>query len=277
MKTMRKTSSILILIGLTCCNLSNNKSVKTLSADTVKVQIDSEYLPRTGELYKKTSQLINEERQQDKDDNINLVRTLDLALKIANDNKGKDNFNILSDTMSIYYGNIFSSKIKHLIIKRSFQYSVNADIYKLSNNNFEKVCSKDMAPMAYIGDTVQDVNGDGRLDYLFHWYPMSGCCLRDIYDIYLQKTNGEFTTEIEFINPNFSAKEKTIRGLRYGWSAPLYKYKWNGYKVDTIEYIYFPDSTNGNHFIRRKQEDENEKGEIIKQLPDEYKQINCCS
>lgn len=64
-----------------------------------------------------------------------------------------------------------------------------------------------------------------------------------------------------------------IRGLRYGYSAPLYKYKWNGAKVDTIEYIYFPDSLNGNHFIRRKHEDLNEKGEILKRLPEEYKKI----
>ena len=200
-----------------------------------------------------------------------MVRTLELALKIVNKQKDKDNFILESDSLNIRYGYIFSLSVKHLIVNRTFQYGINADIYKLQDNRFVKVCSKDMAPLAYIGDTIQDVNGDNRVDYLFHWYPLSGCCLRDIYDVYLQKPNGDFAEEVEFINPNFSAKQKTIIGLRYGYEAPLYKYTWNGYKIDTIEYIYFPYSEKGNHFIRRKHEDENEKGEIIKHLPEEYK------
>lgn len=272
--TTLQTLTILLLFGMTACNSVDNKSAHTSTIDTAEVNhIDTNHLPKTGELYKKTPQQIEEERMQDIADSINMVRTLEFALKIADKQKTKDNYILQSDSLNIRYGYIFSPSIKHLIVNRTFQYGVNADIYKLQDNNFVKVCSKDMAPLAYIGDTIQDVNGDGRVDYLFHWYPMSGCCLRDIYDVYLQKPNGDFADEQEFINPNFSAKEKIIRGLCYGYGAPLYKYKWNGYKVDTIEYIYFPDSKNGNHFIRRKHEDETEKGEIIKQLPDEYKKI----
>jgi hypothetical protein len=272
--TTLQTLTIFLLIGLAACNSNDKKASNTSSIDsTITIQSDTGHLPRTGELYKKTPQQIEEERLHDMADSTNMVGTLELALKIANKQMGKENFTLESDTLNIRYGHIFSTSFKHLIISRTFQYGINSDIYKLQDNNFVKVCSKDMAPLAYIGDTIQDVNGDGRVDYLFHWYPMSGCCLREIFDVYLQKPNGDFAEEVEFINPSFSAKEKTIRGLCYGYGAPLYKYKWNGYKVDTIEYIYFPDSTNGNRFIKRKHEDETEKGVIIKQLPDEYKKI----
>lgn len=273
--TTLQSLTIFLLIGLTACNSADKNSSRVSSIDSTEtIQSDTEHLPKTGELYKKTPQQIEEERKQVFADSINMIRTLELALKIANQKKVKEKFSLESDTLNIRYGHLFSSSVKHLIVSRMFQYGINTDIYKLHyDKKFVKVCSKDMAPLAYIGDTIQDVNGDGRVDFLFHWYPMSGCCLRDIFDVYLQKPNGDFADEVEFINPSFSAKEKTIRGLCYGYGAPLYKYKWNGYKIDTIEYIYFPDSTNGNRFIRRKHEDETEKGEIIKELPDEYRKI----
>jgi hypothetical protein len=117
------------------------------------------------------------------------------------------------------------------------------------------------------------------LDYIVHYYPQSGCCLRDCYDVFLQHANGEFLDEIRFINPTFSVKEKIIRGLQYGYSAPLYKYQWNGFNLDTIEYIFFPDSTNGYHYIKSRhylfsrEKDKDKKGQIIKGIPDEYKNI----
>lgn len=272
--TTFRTLTILILIGLTACHSAVKNSAQCSAVDAiVKSQSELENLSLSGDLYDKTPQQIEEERKQYLEDSANMIRTLEFALKIANKQKEKEKFIIETDTLNIRYGHIFSSSVKHLIISRDFPYGIKSDIYKLQDNNFVKVCSKEMAPLAYIGDTIQDVNGDGRLDYLFHWYPMSGCCERDIYDVFLQMSNGNFLSEMEFINPNFSLKEKIIRGRCYGHRAPLYKYKWVGYKVDTIEYIYFPDSTNGNRYIRRKKEDENEKGVIIKQLPTEYKNI----
>ncbi|MBP9185676.1 MAG: hypothetical protein KBG11_01145 [Bacteroidia bacterium] len=272
--TKEQTLTILFLIGLTACNSVDKKSDQTSSNDSIaKIQSDTEHLPRTGELYKKTPQQIEEERKQDIADSINMVRTLELAMQIANKQKDKNNFALESDTLNILYGHILSSSIKHLIIKRTFQYGFNTEIYKLYGNDLVKVCSKDMAPLAYIGDTIQDVNGDNQLDYLFHWYPMSGCCTRDIYDVFLQKSNGDFSREFEFINPTFSTKEKIVRGMCYGYSAPLYKYKWRGFNIDTVEYVYFPDTTNGGHYLKRKHKNENEKGQILKGLPDEYKKI----
>jgi len=269
-----RTLTIILLLGLTCCNYTDKKSGQSQTADTlIDANSDTDKLPKTGELYNRTPEQLQAEREQDIKDSLTSIQTLTLALKIANKEKGKNKYILTSDTLDINFGYLFSSTIKHLIIKRRFPWAFNTDIYMLQDNKFSKVSSKEMALMAYVGDTIQDVNGDSRLDYLFHWYPMSGCCLRDVFDVFLQKQNGDFSDEIEFINPDFSAKERLIRGLCYGYSALLYKYRWNGYSVDTVEYIYFPDSTNGNHYIRRKHKNENEKGEIIKQLPDEYKKI----
>ncbi len=274
MTTMRKLKTILLLIVLTACNSENIESSNRKTNDSkTKNELDVEKLPRTGELYKKSSKQIDEERKNAISDSINFDQTLRLGLRIANKKKDKNNFTLQSDSLNIRYGHFFSSNQKHLIINRSFPLGVQSDIYKLQNNEFVKVCSKSMNAMAYIGDTIQDVNGDNLLDYLFHWYPMSGCCDRDIYVVFLQKDNGDFSNEIEFINPHFSAKEKIIRGRRYGFDAPLYKFKWNGQKVDTIEFIYFPHSTKEGKYVKRKHESESEKGEVLKIIPDEYKRI----
>ncbi len=40
------------------------------------------------------------------------------------------------------------------------------------------------------------------------------------------------------MNPIFYPKEKVIRGMEYGSDAPLYKYRWNNLKIDTVEYIH---------------------------------------
>ncbi len=48
-----------------------------------------------------------------------------------------------------------------------------------------------------------------------------------------------FSKNFEFINPTFSPKEKIIRGICYGHPSKteMYKYKWNGETIDTLEYI----------------------------------------
>jgi hypothetical protein len=259
-----------ILIILLCLSLTINSVLYTDNNRVLKDQPDTLRLPHTGEMYKKTPLQLEEEQNKEIADSINLAKTLEKALKIVNNKRDNDKFEIQTDTLSIYYGHLFSTAEKHVIIKRTFAYGVYIDIYKLKNDSFKPVCSKKADALTFIGDTIQDINGDGLKDYLFHWYPESGCCMRNVYDVFLQKKDGDFTDETEFINPVFSAKEKTIRGICYGWSAPYYQYKWNGYIVDTVEYIYRSDSIKNKQFIKRKHFNEKEKGEILNQLPDEY-------
>jgi hypothetical protein len=202
------------------------------------------------------------------------LRMLEFALNEAYKQRIKINFYFKSDSLEINYGFLLSSSIKHLIIKRVFNSRVKVDLFKLQKNEFKNVVSKDFSVFNYINDTIQDINGDNYKDYLIHWYPMSGCCSRDVFDVFLQNSSGEFKNDYSFINPTFFSKEKVIRGRCYGHSPPFYKFKWKGVLIDTIEYIFQPDSTNGNRYIKRKQENLKEKGIVLQSLPVEYKNLN---
>ena len=128
--------------------------------------------------------------------------------------------------------------------------------------------------MTYVSDTLQDVNGDGLNDLLVNWYGSNGCCLKNFYAVYLyQPQNGTFSNGYEFINPTFSAKEQVVRGVAYGHpgEAGMYKYKWNGLQVDTLEHIYFEKDEKGKKtgkVIRKTN-----KEERLDQVPAEYKHI----
>jgi hypothetical protein len=267
MFTIQKLTTLL-LIGLVSCNSAEKKSEQSSTADTTQVDHNNSFLQDTNGLNTQTTK----EEQGIADSNTS-AQILQSALNIANKQKGLDSFNLYTGTFTINYGYIFSAAIKHLIINIKLPHTVVVDIYKLQKDKFEKVCEKNISRSAYVDSIITDVNGDNRPDYLFHWYPKSGCCERDMFDVFLQKPDGSFAKEAEFINPMFSSKEGVIRGLRYGIKAPLYKYKWNGYKVDTVEYIYFPDSTSGKYFVKRRHENRNEKGQLLNQLPDEYVKI----
>lgn len=255
----------IIQIGVVACNSPNNNNSQALNISDSLAKIEAGH--------QNAIKGQNEYAKQEIFDSLCALKILNNAFLIVEKVKSEKEYELYSDTLEIRYGNIFSKKIKHLIVKRNFQTGVFIDIFKLVDDQFENVFYRKEWPLTYVGDTIQDVNGDNQKDYLIHWYPMSGCCTRDIFDVYLQNPDGNFSDKIEFINPIFSPQEKIIRGLCYGWTAPLYKYKWNGVGLDTIEFIYFPDSTNGNHFIKRKQRNENEMGQILKELPDEYKKI----
>ncbi len=261
MKTLQILATI-ISLSLVACNSKNNKSSGKEKFDTIsktlKAQITSKKTQEGFEL-----QQVNDSLKAEK----SLKSIIDTL------SKSKDSYKYHSDALEINYGYIFSKTIKHLFVKQNFQTINSINILKLENGEFITVHKQTEWSMTYINDSIRDVNGDGKHDYLYHWYPLSGCCSRDIYDVFLQKTNGDFTEKIKFINPTFSSNEKIIRGLCYGHGSPLYKYIWNKFSVDTIEFIYFPNSANGNKYIRRKHNNETETGQILKDLPLEYKKI----
>ena len=220
------------------------------------------------------------------EDSIQLEVMLKDLLRIANQYKWKKSFRKelsawdyqnASCSASLSFGYLFSKKEKHLITRRSIAESeIHIDIFLLQGNKFKHLLAKNLGMMGYLDDAVKDVNGDFYKDFLFHWYPSSGCCRRDVYDVYLYNgVKHVFSKEYEFINPTFSSKEKIIRGVEYGQpgDAALYKYKWNGSVVDTIEFIY-PD-TKGRFYLS-KVDDYHEalqKGRLLKSLPTEYRNI----
>jgi hypothetical protein len=188
-----------------------------------------------------------------------------------------------SDTITevefeINYGHIFSSKFKHLVIKREGIDAINTYIYLFKNNTLNSVVKYYASSMTSQNDSIQDVNGDNDKDFVANWYGSSGCCLKDFYDVYiLNPQNGTFSNQFRFINPTFSPKEHIIRGVEYGQpgETDLYKYKWNGLKVDTIEYIH-PYDSQKNCYSKSVFNPQNRKFEKVKldSLPSEYSTIN---
>ena len=134
--------------------------------------------------------------------------------------------------------------------------------------------------MSYINDSIVDINGDKVKDFLVYSYSNSGCCMRNLYTVYLyDKEVDEFRHKYSFLNPTFSPKDKRIRGFGYGQpgTVDLYKYKWNGFEIDTLELI----SSLRNPIDGKKVSDTfyrfNKNGEIIEkllQLPKEYLNID---
>jgi hypothetical protein len=207
------------------------------------------------------------------------------ALIIAEQNKAKTSFchefNQPSEDSSeeiktaLTFGNLFEEKNKHLIIRIVTPAEISVTIYALEKNNFKLITERTEWTLDYINDTIRDINGDSFNDYIVHTYPSSGCCLADVYHVYLyQQQSGDFTSSYKFLNPTLYPAEKTIRGLTYGHpgEAGLYKFKWNGTQIDTIEYLY-PLDPDKKTFLKTNKPNiypKEDQGKIIHSFPTEY-------
>jgi hypothetical protein len=180
--------------------------------------------------------------------------------------------------VDITIGRLFSDNQKYFLLRRYTAWSVNLDLFRIYEDSTKRLISMEQGGLTYSNDTIFDVNGDGLKDFVVHWYPASGCCRRDIYNVYLYLPDkGVFSKDYQFVNPTFYAEEKIIRGVGYGHPGEvgLYKYEWIGYEVKPIEYIY-PDPLIKGQFIRTIKEtyEPTEKdGVVLKIIPDEYKNI----
>ena len=145
-------------------------------------------------------------------------------------------------------GHIFSNTSTHLFVRRETVNRLRFDIYAHSADTLKNVLSHDQWHMTYTSDTIMDINGDGLKDFVVNWYGSNGCCLKAFTDIYLQRPDRQaFSGMFEFINPTFSPKEGVIRGVGYGHpgQTEMYKYKWNGERVDTLETVEYQKDTDG--------------------------------
>lgn len=149
-------------------------------------------------------------------------------------------------TVKIKTGNLFTKSQKHVIIYRSTPEDVFINIYAVQGSTFLQVIQHEQLHMTYTSDTIQDINGDSRKDFVVNWYGNSGCCLKAFAEVYLRGAEGQFSKPFKFINPTFSPVEGVIRGVRYGHpgDTEMYKYKWVGETVDTMEFIYFQKDEN---------------------------------
>ena len=117
------------------------------------------------------------------------------------------------------------------------------------DTNYKPVLAHEQWKMEYLNDTIRDINGDARKDFVVNWYGVNGCCLKGYSIVYLLRQNDiGFSKSFEFINPTFSPGESVVRGLEYGHpgETEMYKYKWNKENIDTLEYVSFEKDKDGN-------------------------------
>ncbi len=212
-------------------------------------------------------------------DAFNIVKTLFKTKSFRKQYEFQPDDSSYTINIEILIGKLFNDKQKYFLLRRHIPHATYLSLYKVNENKPEKLIERIQDEMTYIRDTIFDVNGDGHKDFVVHWYPSSGCCLRNVYNVYLnQQEKGYFTQDYEFINPIFSSKEKIIRGVRYGHPGEvgLYKYKWNGLQVDTIEFIN-PDANNKGQYIKTKNfiyDPTKSDGTVLKTVPKEYHKID---
>ena len=284
---MRNLFYLLFALLIYSCNQTTNSSSHLIPKDTTSISKPvSDTYPRMKVWTQREidSNQIEIEKYE-KFDSIRLAKALSKALSYTAQNKNKQSFTYsfemlspdssFNSTTTIFYGNLFTKDKKHLFIRQQGL----LDIFLLHENRFKLVCERKQDAMTYLDDTLKDVNGDNYKDFLVHWYPSSGCCRRNVYNVFLYLPNsGGFTSDYQFINPTFSSKERIIRGVEYGHpgEAGLYKYKWNGLKVDTLEFVYIDTTSKRQFYITQKSDWHRPpvaKKKIVKELPKEYENI----
>ena len=277
-------SFLLLTLLLSCSNPQDNKTISSPSTDSAHILTIDE---KQEILYEKRRVM----REEEIKDSIFCDRALIEALIIAQENIHQKTFHTEFDVVldsnfnvkvELSLGHHFSKTYQHLIVRRYAPNNFHLDIYVKKDTIFEKVLSEKQWKMCFINDTIQDINGDGFKDVVIVWSALGGCCLGESNNIYLLENNKyTFSDMFKFFNPTFSPKEKIIRGVGYGHpgETEMYKYKWNGNKIDTMEYVYFErndtyELTGKIIVSNRLPYDENFK--VIKKLdevPAEYKKI----
>lgn len=283
---MKTTIHILIFVIFTtlvsCGQTNSKKNISVVTADSKQTTID-----------KKEQELLEKRREIEKQDNadsIRLDKILQDALKIANQNFGKGKFKkkyeVSIDSIPViveinldYY---FTKISPHLIIRRNDPSAIYIDIYSKSKTKFEKVVSHEQWAMTYVNDTIRDINGDGFNDFVVNWYGANGCCLKAFSNVYLLRQDKKsFSKNFEFINPTFSPREKIVRGVCYGHpgETELYKYKWNGELIDTLEYVSYEKDNKGvktGKILKTMDRPSGDQFKVLKVLnsvPTEYRKI----
>lgn len=275
MRNVEKITILLILFSFFSCRESvHNKVKSSIKKEKTITKIEQKKINITKVDNRSFEKIIDS--------------TLEIAKKYISKNhfekriKHYENYELGSVTSELKIGNFFSKSQRHLIIKTNTNSDIYFNIFLIKNNNFLPVLKHIESNMTYTKDSIIDVNNDGKKDFLVNWYGNSGCCLKNFFTVYLyQKNDIEFSKSFEFVNPTFSQKEKLIRGVCYGHpgETEMYKYKWNGINVDTIEYISYEKNIKGNKtgkIIQSKKinyDKPNSEFKKLNEIPKEYKSI----
>jgi len=275
---MKNTLSFLPILMLTLCLICCQSQTNTIPI--VQEQHDSLSIEQTVQSVEEELELSDSSR---------FLSAVVNAYQVAKNNLKADSFYKAYDWLpadssytikiELLIGKLFKTKQQIFLLRRHTYWTTHVDVYKVVDDTIKNIISNVIEYGSYVNDSIFDVNGDGYHDFLVHYYPASGCCRRNTYIVYLYiASKGKFSEGYEFINPTFSPQEGIIRGVEYGHSgeAGLYKYKWNGLAVDTIEYIY-PDAATKGRFIKTTHSTyihTDQEGIVLPAVPKEYHNID---
>lgn len=206
----------------------------------------------------------------------NSNNTFDKSFSTTQDNHQDHNLKV-----EVKLGYLFSQSYKNLLIIGASNLETRIYIYNSDGTDFNQLMTKKYSNYSFPIFSIKDINADGLKDFLVNWYPASGCCRRNIYDLYLSKEDNTFGKEITLVNPTFYSKERVIRGVTYDHPglASLYKFKWNKLNLDTVEYIYpnLKDTLQLSYIKsshKRYSSSKNQQLEKLKSLPQEYNSVS---
>lgn len=224
-------------------------------------------------------------------DSICLDSALKYALKVAQNSlathsKLEEYYPVMSADSSrevivmMRMGHLFSKWQQHLVVLRRRGIDIRLDIFEQKNGQFKGILTGEDDFMVYVNDTILDANGDGAKDFILINHPASGCGFCYVHSVFLyQPAQHTFVPKHDFLNPTFYPTEGVIRGVAYrprtDFEFPLYKFRWNGLKVDSVEYIYHDHEVNGQFIkVKHTRNKATKKDSIIlKTLPREYRNI----
>lgn len=206
----------------------------------------------------------------------NSNNTFDKSFSTTKDNHLDHNVKV-----EVKLGYLFSQNYKNLLIISASNLETRVYIYNSDATDFNQLVTKKYSNYSFPIFSIKDINADGLKDFIVNWYPASGCCRRNIYDLYLSKADKTFSKEVTLVNPTFYSKEKVIRGVTYDHPglASLYKFKWNKLNLDTLEYIY-PNLKDTLQFSfiksshKRYSSSKSKHLEKLKSLPQEYNSVS---
>lgn len=202
----------------------------------------------------------------------NAIRNLEMSWNMV---PTIENYPITAQLIS---GRFFDDREHYYLIRLLREPLNRVLLLKKSSRSIQVVVREQDENRYWLSDSIFDVNGDGKKDFVSYWYGKNGCCLKGFALVNLYRPRSiTFTGAFDFINPTFYPSERIIRGITYGHPGDndLYKYRWRGERLDTVEYISFQRDTQfkATSQLIRKRYPNIRNAEKLSSLPSEYRSI----
>jgi hypothetical protein len=172
-------------------------------------------------------------------------------------------------TFEISFGNFFVDGVQYLMLSNSVQNGYDKQMFVIDNGQADSLMSFSNSDGSR-NDTILDVNGDGRKDWMM--FTKSGIRL-----MLPDSTEHVFKEMSGLNNVCFSPSEKLVRG-KLADKNVYFKQVWDGNQLSTIEYLY-PHPDNVNWLIKSDSlydDVKQAKGSTLWYLPKDYRNVDQC-